>query len=211
MYFDLLIFLISIILILFLSQQLFKNTLTERPVIDRSVLHTGDLIFFAGNMSRYTPNIVGIEHTHAALVLREADGQLKIVELTSDGDLPESDAHPIIHDFNRRVDDYHGYASIKRISNPLPNHLVRAAFNDLKTVEFDYCYTSNFLKQWAIGSRREPNGKWCCSEFVYMTLVKLGVLNYDYHNFHDSFRFLSALRKCDDGVTVYGDFVNLKK
>lgn len=183
------VFLICIIILLLITRQLFKYHWESRQNISRPDLKTGDLVLFAADYSRYTPNLVGIEHTHCAMVYRDGE-QLKIIELTSSGDWPECNSKPIIHDFDRRVNEYHGYVSIKRIKRKLDNHKVLETAKRYADVNFDIHYTQHFIEQ-AFMNKRTERKKWCCSEYIYMILCDLGVYDYNKLDFHDSFRRLS--------------------
>ncbi len=198
----LLIFLFCLILIIIITRALFGYQWASRKTIRPEQLKTGDLILFAGSYSRYTPNLFGIEHTHCAMIYRDSDG-LKILELTSSGDWPECQSHPILHDFYKRVNDYTGYATIKRCRKTINNADILKAAEKYKNIEFDTNYTQHFLEQ-AIVGKRTPRKKWCCSEYIYMILCSIGMYKYNKKDFHDSFRKLS------DDVNNFTDNYQLK-
>ena len=203
MIFYVLSIILCIIFIIYLIRQLFKPIFLARSSISPQSLKSGDLIFFAGDICRYNPNIVSIEHTHCGMIFRDA-GCLKIIELTSSGDWPDCNNKPIIHSLQSRIANYHGHINIKSIDEELL--ISEDILSNFKDVEFDTKYTSNFLKQWLLNVKRKPE-KWCCTELIYSLLVHLGELEYDDDDFHDSFRFLSKLKKTKN--RTYSDYFNL--
>lgn len=194
----LIIFVISTILLIYITRSLMKYPLMIREMISLNHLKTGDMIFTASRLGRYTPNLVGIEHTHCALVVVTRDGVPRILELTSANDVPAGNGHPLVQDLRGRLQDFDGYISIRPIAEALDPGQILAVASDLKNVNFNSNYTMDFLKYAWAGKKRHV-ATYCCSEFVYSVLVGMKVLPYTSNNFHDSFRYLSEVEQmCDN-------------
>ena len=181
----------------YMSYRMFAHKFEDRPTISKSELQTGDLILFSHNMSRMTHNIVNIEYSHIAMVHRCPNtDELSIMELTTSGDNYLSDNSPALYDLNWRFDKYNGYISIRKLKDEykpmFTERRMKEVFDELKDIEFDYSFTANFIKKNFLGISRDFDNSYCCSEFIYLFLSRLGVIEYDEDDIQDSFRLLST-------------------
>lgn len=176
-------------------------------------INTGDIIYISHNGSNIVNNIVNIEFTHIAMAYKDPSGELYLMELTSQGDSPNNHSHPDIYPFISRYSNYNGYFCVRPCKYEIPNDEIFNTYKRLKKVgiTFDYKFIGNFLKS-RIGILRNvhvPNddGEYelCCSEFVYLLLCNLNLIQYNDDDFHNSFRFLIS-DKIDD---IYYDIYDI--
>jgi len=192
---------------------LYKFKFRDRDCIALDKLNTGDIIYISHNLSRLTHNIVNIEFSHIGMVYRADDGTLYFVELTPPGDNSKSSGQPGIYPFLERYAHYNGYFCVRKCKETISRYQFLSAFNQLAIcgISFDYSFTGHFLQS-RMGIKRdilkrneEGFYEYCCSEFVYLMICNLGLIEFDENDFHDSFRFL-----CSDKIDeVYGPIYDI--
>lgn len=183
-----------------LMRNIYKYKFKERDCIPLEQLSTGDIIFISHNLGRLMHNTVNIEFSHIGMTYRDYDGTLYFMELTPPGDNRKSNGGPGIYPFMDRYSHYNGYFCVRQCNYNISNELLMSAYNRILqcNVGFDYSFTSHFLLS-RIGFRRDIHKtneqgfyEFCCSEFVYLLLCHMNLIQFDEDSFHDSFRFLSG-------------------
>lgn len=181
----------------YMLHRMFAHKFEDRPVMAKSELNSGDIIMFSHNMTRMSHNIVNIEYSHMGMVYRcPRTGRLFIMELTTEGDNPLSTNKPGLYDFDWRADKYNGYVCIRRLKSDYTSLLTEESlirsYEALKDIDFDFSFTGNFFKKNVVGISRDLDNDYCCSEFVYLMAVQLGLVEFDSDELQDSFRKLAT-------------------
>lgn len=189
---------------------MFAHKFEDREVIMRDQLKTGDLLLFCHNSSRLSHNLVNIEYSHVGMIWRwPEDNRLYVMELTTEGDNRYSKNRPGIYDLDERITKYNGYISIRSLRPQYVDMFnvvdMLRVFKELENIEFDYSFTTNFLKKNVLGWSRKIDNEFCCSEFIYLFVSRLGAIDYNEDDLQDSFRLLS-----NDYLDVWSEHVDLE-
>lgn len=196
-----------------LMRNLYKYKFSERDCIPLEQLNTGDIIFISHNLGRLMHNTVNIEFSHIGIIYRDHDGTLYFMELTPPGDNRLSTGGPGIYKFMDRYAHYNGYFCVRQCKYEISPETLLSAYNriDSCNIGFDYSFTSHFLLS-RIGYRRDiystndqDKYEFCCSEFVYLLLCHMQLIQFSEDAFHDSFRYLSG-EELDE---IYGPILDI--
>lgn len=187
-----------------LTRQLFRyRFISDRDSIEIDDLKTGDIILFCHSSGRMINSIVGMEFSHMGILYRdENSNELFCIEHTTNGDYHLSNDKPNIYHFHERYAKYNGYFCIRRCLYPqyFKNIIIiLKKIIDYDKVDFDSNFVMTYLKNLILPKsfsgkiKLNENGRYelCCSDFVYMLLVLIGIMDFDEDSYNNSFYYLS--------------------
>lgn len=188
---------IGILIVVFLASRLFSWTTEARPTITRDQLSTGDIIYSAiPGPSRYLFNLVGIQGGHAMMaVVDDETGEKKLYEITGYRDMKDGNTRPFLHPISDRLDDpdrSEFYMVWKYLGPKISSKRIEELQDKYRENTFNYAFVSDHLRCRFLGYERTTNPVLCCSELVYITLVELGIIEWNDSTWSDSFRYLQC-------------------
>lgn len=150
---------------------------------------TGDLVVFRHRKAPWDVqgqvSLMVSAVTHAGLVVRDADGTVRVVETHAAGDtraLGVQAGGVNTYPLEQRARAYAGDVYLCRLAVPLDagrERALRAALRELAGVPFETGFRTHYLRRCVVraGQRAaEPRDKMFCSEFVGLALVRAGLL-----------------------------------
>lgn len=197
-----------VILVVFLSR-VYHWRREERPSTSIKDLKTGDIIYSTPiGIGRYLFNFGGIQGTHAMMIYKD-DKDTYLYHITGYRDDTVNNRRPhftsLLDQINDKGADEH-YTVYKYLGAPISSSQFMAVHDELKEYKFNSGFIKNYLLYALFGIHNDilPNERRvCCGDLVYLTMVKLGLINFDSEKWSDSMRFCQST---NSGMPDYTDF-----